>query len=77
MAKQAPHTRFLTLPFVEVRPSAQPCSTHAAAIEDMGKGPLDHFSASAHDLAPDIRSQPHAIGVDRLARRLSSPCQHR
>ncbi len=58
------------LALVEVRPSAQPCSTHAAAIEDMGEGPLDHFSPSAHGLAPDIRSQPHAIGVDRFARRL-------
>ena len=37
---------------VEVLPSAQPCSTHAAAIEDMGEGALDHFSAPAHRLAP-------------------------
>ena len=55
---------------VEVLPSAQPCSTHAAAIEDMGEGALDHFSAPAHRLAPDIRFQPHTIGVDRFARRL-------
>ena len=34
------------------------------------KGPLDHFSASAHGLAPDIRSQPHVIGLDHFARRL-------
>ena len=45
-------------------------STHAAAIEDMGEGGLDHFSAPAHRLAPDIRFQPHTIGVDRFARRL-------
>ena len=55
---------------VEVLPSAQPGAAHAAAIEDMSEGPLDHFSAPAHGLAPDIRSQPHAIGVDRFARRL-------
>ena len=55
---------------VELLPSAQPGSTHAAAIEDMGKGPLDQLAAPAHRLAPDIRSQPHAIGVDRCARRL-------
>ena len=55
---------------VEVFPSAQPGAAHAAAIEDMGEGALDQLAAPAHGLAPDIRSQPHAIGVDRFARRL-------
>ena len=55
---------------VEVFPSAQPGAAQAAAIEDMGEGALDQFAAPAHGLAPDIRSQPHAIGVDRFARRL-------
>jgi hypothetical protein len=31
---------------------AQPSPTHAAAIEDMGEGPLDQFAAPAHRLAP-------------------------
>src|ERR1700683_2667757 len=55
---------------VEVLPPAQPGAAHAAAIEDMGEGALDQLAAPAHGLAPDIRSQPHAIGVDRFARRL-------
>src|ERR1700727_3959061 len=55
---------------VEVLPSAQPGSTHASAIEDMSEGALDQLAALAHGLAPDIRSQPHAIGVDRFARPL-------
>jgi hypothetical protein len=53
--------------FSRPRSQARP---HAVAIEDMGEGALDHFAAPAHGLAPDIRSQPHAIGVDRFARRL-------
>jgi len=38
---------------VDVLASAQPCPTHAAAIEDMGEGTLDQFGSSAHGLAPD------------------------
>ena len=44
--------------------------SHAAAIEDVGEGPLDHLAATAHGLPPDPGFQPHAIGVDRFARRL-------
>ena len=55
---------------VEVLPSAQPGAAHAAAIEDMSEGALDQLAAPAHGLAPDIRSQPRAIGVDRFAPRL-------
>src|ERR1700693_5569840 len=51
---------------VEVLPPAQPGAAPAAAIEDMGEGALDQLAAPAHGLAPDIRSQPHAIGVDRF-----------
>ena len=38
---------------VDVLASAQPCPTHAAAIEDMDEGTLDQFTSSAHGLAPD------------------------
>ena len=48
----------------------RPGAAHAAAIEDMGEGALDQLAAPAHRLAPDIRSQPHPIGVDHFARRL-------
>src|SRR5208283_2720150 len=56
--------------FVDVLASAQPCATHAAAIEDMGEGPLVQFAAPAHRLATGPRFQPRPIGVDRAPRRL-------
>ena len=49
---------------VDVLPSTQKSPSHAAAIEDMGEGPLDPFAAPAHGFAPDPRSQPRPVGVD-------------
>jgi hypothetical protein len=38
----------------DVLASAQPGPSHAAAIEDMGEGPLDQFAAPSHGLSPDL-----------------------
>jgi hypothetical protein len=55
---------------VDILASAQPSPTRAAAIEDMGEGPLDQFAAPAHRRAPDSGSQPRSVGVDGSLRRL-------
>src|ERR1700755_2782461 len=50
---------------VDVLASAQPGAPHAAAIEDMGEGPLDQLAAPAHRLAPDRGFQTRPGGVER------------
>jgi hypothetical protein len=48
---------------VDVFKAAQPGSPRAAAIEDMGEGPLDHLAAPPHCLSPDRGFQPRPVGV--------------
>ena len=55
---------------VDILASAQPGPPHAAAIEDMGEGSLDHLAAPPHRLAPDPGFQPRPVGVDRSPGRL-------
>ncbi len=49
---------------------AQPDTAHPAAVQRVSEAALDQFAAQAHCRAPDARSQPPPIGVNRLARRL-------
>ena len=53
---------------VNVLTTAQPGSSHAAPIQDVGEGPLDDLGPLAHGLFADARLQAGAIVVDRPAR---------
>ena len=53
---------------VNIFATAQPCSAHAATLQDMGEAAFDDLAAFAHGFLADARLQPVAIAIDRGAR---------
>ena len=56
--------------FVRILSPAQPGSSHAAAIEVVGKGVLGGFGAELEGLAGDPGLEPRVVVGDRAPRRL-------
>ena len=50
--------------FVNIFATAQPCSAHAATLQDMGETALDDLATFAHGFLAEARLQPVAIAVD-------------
>src|SRR3546814_14924613 len=57
---------------VNILAPAQPRAAHAAAIQDVGKAPLDHLTTLPHRLASDGGFPARPIVVDGLLGRLVS-----
>src|SRR6202035_1626306 len=53
--------------FVDVFPTAQPGTAHAATLQNMREAALHNLAAFAHGLLADARSQPVTVRIDRRA----------